>query len=297
MFRGTNLFGAIKDREQEWHLEWTQCHAVFSKTKEEWANAFSWSVVSSLSLSPVSLRLHRDLYRASGSHISSRAFPSTLLSKNPSLLSTSSTEPILLPGIDSLNHARGQPVSWVVTYPDEANNAPEPSVSLVLHNPTPAGSELFNNYGAKPNSELILGYGFSLSENPDDTIILKIGGGGSNTKKWEVGRSARGADGLWQEVLSLVKGDSQEETTYEDELDASSMLGQMVRAVIDRLPEPGRSLDPGQIRPEVVNMFRDYIEGIYCPPDYFWTHVHLFRSTRHSRLSSCVRQYKGTDCH
>lgn len=58
-----------------------------------------------------------------------------------------------------------------------------------------------------------------------------------------------------------MKEDSQAEVTYEDELDASSMLEEMFCAQIDKLPKPGRSLDPGQIRPEVVNMFRDYIEG------------------------------------
>ncbi|KAF9077069.1 SET domain-containing protein [Rhodocollybia butyracea] len=242
LFRGTNLYGAIVDREQEWRSEFTHCHAVVAEVKEEWASAFTW-----------------ELYLTSGSHISSRAFPSTLLSKTPSLISSPSTEPVLLPGIDALNHARGQPVSWVVIYPDESHNILEPYVSLVLHNAMPAGSELFNNYGAKANSELILGYGFSLAENPDDTIVLKIGGGKSDTKKWEVGRSARGADGLWEEILSILTQNSK--STFEDELDASSMLEDMVRAVIEKLPQPQRSLDLGLIRPEVVEMFRNYLEG------------------------------------
>ncbi|KAJ3932166.1 MAG: SET domain protein [Lentinula lateritia] len=242
LFQGTNLYGAIQDREQEWKSEWNQCHNIVAGVEEAWARAFTW-----------------ELYLTSASHISSRAFPSTLLSQNPSLLSSPSTEPILLPGIDSLNHARGQPVSWVVTYPNELNQTPEPCVSLILHSPTPASSELFNNYGAKPNSELILGYGFSLAENPDDTIILKIGGGGSNTKKWEIGRSLRGAEGLWTEVLSLISQDTT--YNYEDELDASSTLGEMIRAVIEKLPTSKRSLDPGQIRPDVIEMFRNYLEG------------------------------------
>lgn len=234
------------------------------------------------------LSLFRELYLTSASHISSRAFPSTLLSQNPSLLSSPSTEPILLPGIDSLNHARGQPVSWVVTYPNELNQTPEPCVSLILHSPTPASSELFNNYGAKPNSELILGYGFSLAENPDDTIILKIGGGGSNTKKWEIGRSLRGAEGLWTEVLSLISQDTT--YNYEDELDASSTLGEMIRAVIEKLPTSKRSLDPGQIRPDVIEMFRNYLEGengYYSrySPDLSRA---ICRPTGHSRLPSCV---------
>ncbi|KIK67738.1 hypothetical protein GYMLUDRAFT_215918, partial [Collybiopsis luxurians FD-317 M1] len=253
MFRGSNLHGAILDREREWRLEWSECQSVVAQADEEWAQAFTW-----------------ELYLASASHISSRAFPSTLLAKNPSLISSPSTEPILLPGFDSLNHARGQPVSWIVTYPDEANTEiPEPYVSLVIHTPTSAGSELFNNYGAKPNAELILGYGFSLPENPDDTILLKIGGAGNNTEKSEIGRDARGADGLWDQMLSLVKtqtnsgeeNEADSSYTYEDELDAASLLGDMLRGVIEKLPETRRALDPGKIRPEVVEMFRNYIEG------------------------------------
>ncbi|KAJ3782663.1 SET domain protein [Lentinula aff. detonsa] len=245
LFQGTNMYGAIRDREQEWRSEWSRCHAIVAGVNVEWADAFTWK-----------------LYLASASHMSSRAFPSTLLSRTPSLVSSPSTEPILLPGIDSLNHARGQPVSWAVTYPDEFDNVSEPCVSLILHSPTSAGSELFNNYGAKPNSELILGYGFSLAENPDDTIILKVGGSDADTKKWEIGRSARGVEGLWAEILSLVgQTSAEEETSYEDELDASSMLGEMVRVLIEKLPRPGRSLDPGRIRPEVIEMFRTYIEG------------------------------------
>ncbi|KAF5393167.1 hypothetical protein D9757_001238 [Collybiopsis confluens] len=247
LFKGTNLYGAIIDREREWMAQWSECRTVIAQSNEEWANAFTW-----------------DLYLVSASHISSRAFPSTLLSKNPSLISSSSTEPILLPGFDSLNHARGQPVSWIVTYPEDETNTSEPHLCLVIHIPTPAGSELFNNYGAKPNSELILGYGFSLAENPDDTILLKIGGGAGSTRKCEIGRNSQGADGLWTQVLSLIKlqaNPDQGAYTYEDELDAASMLDEMVNGMIEKLPESRRALDPARIRPEVVEMFRSYLEG------------------------------------
>ncbi|KAJ3722676.1 SET domain protein [Lentinula raphanica] len=245
LFRGTNMYGAIQDREQEWRLEWNQCRNVVAEVNTEWTDAFSW-----------------ESYLTSASHISSRAFPSTLLSKTPSLLSSPTTEPILLPGIDSLNHARGHPVSWIVTYPNESNDLHDPCVSLLIHSPTPGGSELFNNYGAKPNAELILGYGFSIAENPDDTIILKVGGSTADTKKWEIGRSSRGAEGLWSEILSLVtQQTAEEEITCEDELDASSMLGEMIRSLIEKLPPSKRSFDPGRIRPGVIEMFRNYLEG------------------------------------
>lgn len=46
---------------------------------------------------------------------------------------------------------------------------------------------MFNNYGPKPNSELLLGYGFVLPNNPEDTIVLKLGG---SEKRHEIGRDA-----------------------------------------------------------------------------------------------------------
>jgi hypothetical protein len=87
------------------------------------------------------------------------------------------------------------------------------SISLVTHGASKAGAEIFNNYGAKPNSELLLGYGFTLRANPDDTIVLKVGGrgagasvsGAAGQQQHEVGRGARGAESVWGTVLDAVK--------------------------------------------------------------------------------------------
>lgn len=40
------------------------------------------------------------------------------------------------------------------------------------------GEEVFNNYGAKPNDELLLGYGFLLEDNPEDFVSVKLGTNG-----------------------------------------------------------------------------------------------------------------------
>ncbi|KAK7470347.1 hypothetical protein VKT23_001775 [Stygiomarasmius scandens] len=243
LFKGSNLYGAIYDRENEWRMEWIKCQGVISAVNEDWGRKFSW-----------------ELFLASSTYISSRAFPSTLLSPNPSLQPSPTAEPVLLPGVDSLNHARGKPVTWTVSYPDASTNLLEPQISLVLRYPAAPREELLNNYGVKPNSELILGYGFSISDNPDDTILLKVGGGGQDTKKWEIGRSAQGMDGLWQEIVSLLQ-ETGSTPTYEDELEASSVLGDMVRSLITRLPPAKQDFNPAQVRPDVVKMYQDYIEG------------------------------------
>jgi len=206
--------------------------------------------------------IHREKYLTTATYLSSRAFPSTLLSPTPSLMSSSlSTQPILIPGIDALNHARGHPVSWLVTLPDDKDTnggSQSLKISLVIHSPAAHGQELFNNYGPKPNSELILGYGFSIAHNPDDTIVLKIGGIGGD--KWEIGRNARGVDGLWQEILSNFCSSAPEAPTFEDVLDASDMLQEMVQTFIERLPNDG-PFEAHGIRPDVATMFSHYLEG------------------------------------
>ncbi|KII86638.1 hypothetical protein PLICRDRAFT_55553 [Plicaturopsis crispa FD-325 SS-3] len=239
-FKGSNIYGATIDRQNEWKQEWQRCRDSIASANSRWGEDYTW-----------------EHYLTTATYLSSRAFPSTLLSSTPSLITTETSHPILLPGVDALNHARGTPVSWAVSHPD-TNAASTPQVSLILHTPTAPGQELFNNYGAKPNAELILGYGFSLPSNPDDTIVLQVGGvGGSRTKR-EVGRGARGADAIWDEVLRLVAGDvDAAEITWEDELDAAGALGEMVQTSLDRLP----AAPAPEMREEVRTMWEHYLEG------------------------------------
>lgn len=214
---------------------------------------------------------YREQYLAAATHLASRAFPSSILSPTPTLQTTPSTKPILLPGVDSLNHKRGHPVSWVITIPVDSNyntnpsstlaTPKEPTISLILHNGAHAGEELFNNYGPKPNAELILGYGFSLPNNPDDTILLKIGG---SAKRWEVGRSALGAEALWDGVVELLaaqdSSSDEESELYEIQLDAADTLAQMVQNLLNKLPSESAH-EETSLRPEVASMLRDYVDG------------------------------------
>lgn len=192
------------------------------------------------------------------------------MSRTPSLQSSPSNKPVLLPGIDSLNHGRGQPVSWVVSYPDTNGTemaSKTPNISLVLHTPASRGQELLNNYGAKPNSELILGYGFTLPQNPDDTIVLKIGG--IDGQKWEVGRSAKGVDGVWNEIVCSFQEHPESLPTYEDHLSAAGALIEMVETLLNRLPSDTSSPQRAGVRPEVLSMLHDYVEGTFTAKSTF----------------------------
>lgn len=233
---------------------------------------------------------YRQRYLTAATYISSRAFPSSLLSPTPSLAYSPTSQPVLLPGIDAFNHARGQPISWIVTYPDTNDTSQEPKISLVLHTATPKGGELFNNYGPKPNSELILGYGFSIPRNPDDTIILKIGSKSGDGKKWEIGREAQGVENMWSDLIKVFIQDPSQNPTYEDMLDASSALQEMIQNLIDRLPAE-MTVEMSGIRVEVITMFQDYLEGIYRFTFLYETNYlygRNFRSKRHSSIPAGI---------
>lgn len=260
LFQGSNLYGATLDRGSEWRVEWERCRKIVSEASSNWGKRFTWFDIFDTVLKVNSSSLFdRERYLTAATYISSRAFPSSLLSSTPTLVHAPSTHPILVPGVDSLNHARAHPVSCLVTPGNEASSGVERLQVTLVHHPAVAqGQELFNNYGPKPNAELILGYGFSLPNNPDDSIVLKLGG--IKGQKWEIGRSARNADGLWKEILSNFVESQNGAPTYEDILDAAGSLQEMTEKLLDRLPgyDTPKSAD---IRPEVVQMFNHYVDG------------------------------------
>ena len=291
-FRGTNLYGATLDRINMWKAEWEECVRDLQAHHSSLCSRYTF-----------------EDYKRAATYLSSRAFPSTLLSKNPSLISQPDSYPVLLPAVDSLNHARAQPVSWVVSHPDPeqfSSAQPEPSISLVLHNETPAGAELFNNYGLKPNSELILGYGFTLPDNPDDTIVLKIGGGmepqASDQSKWEVGRNARGIEPVWEAVKAVVTAQSGNEGSaddtidqsedvpepYEIELWATEVLTEMVEALLSHLPTDTQ--DAEGIRLEVRTMLVHYVKCACFQLLNMTRRLNVTsRTTRHPALHPAIR--------
>ena len=139
----------------------------------------------------------------------------------------------------------------------------DPSISLVLHDPIGRNQELYKNYGPKSNTEFILAYGFTLPQNPDDTIVLKVGGANVQGARWEIGRGARGMDGLWLELLGMagVPEPKAEGREFEVELDAAEMLHDMADDLMSRLPKP-ESL-PSDMRSEVHAVWKNYVEGNY----------------------------------
>ncbi|KIO31912.1 hypothetical protein M407DRAFT_67389, partial [Tulasnella calospora MUT 4182] len=286
LLKGTNLYGATIDRRNELLEQCQRCQSVFKRYIPNLADGFTF-----------------ERYQTAAIYISSRSFPSILLSPNPSLAPTASSpsHPILLPLLDSLNHERSTPVTWMV---DGMANAGSPisrpasgvpsgelAVSIVVGSEIQAESEVLNNYGPKPNSELILGYGFALPVNPDDTVILQLGG---SPTKWEITRKGRigtadALDGIFQEAFGRLliawKVDMKEELgpewdgNHEDEefevdmvymrKDAALMLLEASRSRLEGLLGAKEKLDSlsaepsptSSVRAEVLRMLSYYVEG------------------------------------
>ncbi|WFD23054.1 hypothetical protein MEQU1_001738 [Malassezia equina] len=75
-------------------------------------------------------------------------------------------EPILIPGFDALNHKRGEPVTWSFESPDMA--------VFTTRQEYNSHEQVFNNYGAKSNEELLMTYGFIEPGGPDDVLVLAL---------------------------------------------------------------------------------------------------------------------------
>lgn len=221
-------------------------------------------------------------------YMNSRAFPSTLLSPKPSLLEKPGSYAVLIPGLDSMNHAPGHPVTWAVAKRESKGL----SIGLVSEVETFAGDEIVNNYGPKPNASLILGYGFAMPHNLNDSIFLKIGfkasappqssaarsGLGNSELGTEIGRSAAGVEELWSiirvrcvddecgdsEAASLEDDESAAVKDFTRDRAALDLLHEMVEALQVRLEAVKRrklqGLDPVRVA-KIKKMHRHYLSG------------------------------------
>ncbi|KAJ9092097.1 hypothetical protein QFC21_006962 [Naganishia friedmannii] len=299
LLEGLNLGHAVKARRDLWRREWEGVKSALEKLLEGRNNGgFSW-----------------ENYLLANTYISSRAFPSSLLdpssssipinpsqlanedgmsSAAPSALSRPANEvtptsyPVLIPGLDTLNHRRNQAVTWVSsalptsTEEDAAaqsdsqktyRSKQERCVGLVVRTEVEANEQVFNNYGPKGNEELILGYGFSIPENPDDTLALKLGipedtltqgvrdaltklslsdsTGAPKSEQspaspldrtWYIPRSGELPEEMFEVVRIILSlqddsagGSQDEEEAKELEMDVTGMLLEMVQTKLERL--------------------------------------------------------------
>ncbi|KAK4685632.1 hypothetical protein P7C73_g4519, partial [Tremellales sp. Uapishka_1] len=273
LLQNTNLIHAVRETRQIWEED---CETVRKVLKEE---GITW-----------------DRFRTAMTYLSSRAFPSKLIRLPEDGKATSSTavqvseeeesHPVLIPGLDLLNHTRAQPILWLSSLVPGPSGDPIPSISLVSTRSQAAKTQLYNNYGPKPNDQLLLAYGFVIDDNPDDTVALRLGStfppnimaryekkNLDPTKRFILKR-----DGLVDPALLDIVRTSLEED--EEEIDEEDVHGQMekeqkdMQLELDVLGFVGQKLEDeyfrlqaeikpveGEIREEVRRMCEVYRKG------------------------------------
>lgn len=182
--------------------------------------------------------------------------------------------------------ARGQPILWL-SAKVKSEKSEVPAISFVAPTAIEKGSQVFNNYGAKSNESLLLGYGFVIPDNPDDTVVLRLGGAPPQavsalkaksldaTSRFTVGRDGQLPKDLL-EIVRIMVGQADHSDSEEDddddehaaheheleslntELDALGMLGAMLESKMERLTA---SIEVGNVRKEVEDMVDIYRKG------------------------------------
>lgn len=185
-----------------------------------------------------------------------------------------------------ISDSRGQPITWLTSSDPR-------SISLVAPAPIESGVQVYNNYGPKPNEELLLGYGFVLSPNPDDVLPLRLGGIGSNVsankkarltskgldagKRWIIKRDGEIPRDL-MEVLRIVMGDDhhhdhgnddddddeeeEEHGHWEQEIELEQdVLGALGQMLDDKLAKLESVTSEVEAREDVRSMCEVYRQG------------------------------------
>jgi hypothetical protein len=138
---GTNAEPPLQTRKKLWAAEWEKGITVLKEHSSNWED---YSYV---------------LYQWAASIFGSRSFRASLTVQqsieDPLVLEHAKKDrfSVLLPLLDIGNHNGVNNVDWI---PDHG------VLSLKIRNSIPAGAQIFNFYGNKSNSELLVAYGFTL---------------------------------------------------------------------------------------------------------------------------------------
>jgi protein-histidine N-methyltransferase len=161
---GTNAEPPIKKREELWREEWTKGVAHLRKGLGNW-DEYTYQ-----------------LYQWAATIFGSRSFRASLTIPEEFMIETNISRDdlsltldhikndrfsVLLPLMDIGNHNGINQVDWL----------PDPIAgrfTLSIRDAIPEGSQIFNFYGKKSNSELLVAYGFILPNPDNDNVNLKL---------------------------------------------------------------------------------------------------------------------------
>lgn len=125
---------------------------------------FKWAAATftSRSFASRSLRPQDSKYWAAHRHGKDGRLQTVLIDMSHA---SASDFPVLFPGLDIGNHSNEAKIDY---------NFNPGRFDIKTNTATPAGEEVFNNYGPKGNDELLLGYGFCIPDNPHNKASLSL---------------------------------------------------------------------------------------------------------------------------
>lgn len=154
---GTNAGPPLIQRKEIWRSQWKKGHALLKDRHENW-QAYTYI-----------------LYQWAATIFGSRSFrpsltiPMILVGDSDLDNVRDDKFSVLLPLVDIGNHSGTNNIAWV---PDPISNGLN---LMTSSNKYSKGSQIFNYYGDKSNSELLLGYGFILPEEfNEDTVNIRV---------------------------------------------------------------------------------------------------------------------------
>jgi len=161
---GTNAEPPIKIREEMWRTQWTKGIFLLRKRFENWEEytytLYQWAATIFGSRSfRASLTIPKEILGQSQGSVNDLSLTLDHIGKD--------RFSVLLPVTDIGNHNGTNQVNWL----------PDPIAghfSLATRDVFTNGCQIFNYYGDKSNSELLVGYGFILLNPENDRVNLKL---------------------------------------------------------------------------------------------------------------------------
>jgi protein-histidine N-methyltransferase len=161
---GTNAEPPIKKREEMWREEWTKGIALLQGRFEDWEEytytLYQWAATIFGSRSfRASLTIPEDILEQSQAPLGDLSVTLDHVRKD--------RFSVLLPVLDIGNHNGVNEVDWLLD-PIAGH------FTLAARDTFNEGCQIFNYYGDKSNSELLVGYGFILPNPDNDKVNLKL---------------------------------------------------------------------------------------------------------------------------
>lgn len=251
LLEGTNLYHAVSDK-----LQATLASSERARTWLCQANISKNAVLNNILHAMTELQWVR-LWRWADACYSSRSFP-------PQVGGWSvGDEPILIPGFDALNHRRGEPVTWAF------DSAQKVAIFTMRHDIS-ASAQVFNNYGAKSNEELLASYGFVEPGGPDDVLSFALRSSADDPMEmyyWHKSNPNPPLE-LMKRLSDPLQEGENEVSVLLSRVHGVEALESMVRRRYKAFRTVQREVDdtvafdgPDGIRESVLNMVKEYRSG------------------------------------